>query len=429
MILTDDRTGAACKIIRHSSGLEIRVMEMPAFKTAAAQFAARFGSQCVSFRASPGAPVTEVPFGIAHYLEHKLFENPEDDASALFAALGAFDNAYTDSDRTVYYFQTDRAFPEALRVLLQFVQSPYFTEENVEQERGIIAQELQEALDDPADCLMMQLLEGMYHSHPVRVHVLGTQSSIRQITPEQLRLCWESFYNLHNMVLCCAGNIRAEDVLRVADEVLLPAPEMCAQAILPEEPEGVRARRMQRSMAVGKTQFMLGFKSAPAAGNLRLRETLLCSIVAELLTGDTSPLYQRLLNAGLLNDTFATDCLSGEGWFAVTAEGESDDPDAVCEAICAEIARAKAEGLDDKRFTVCKKAAYGDAILGLNNPEAAADAMTDAFMIGADTPFARTQILAELTLQDAQTCLLNRFDPERMTLSVIEPDNKRKEEF
>ncbi len=421
MILTDDRTGASCSIIRHSSGLEIRIMEMPAFKTAAAQFAARFGSQCVSFRVSPDAPVTNVPFGIAHYTEHKLFENADEDASALFAALGAFDNAYTDSDRTVYYFQTDRAFPEALRVLLQFVQSPYFTEENVEQERGIIAQELQEALDDPADCLMMQLLAGMYHSHPVRVHVLGTQESIRQITPEQMQQCWESFYNLHNMVLCCAGNIKAEDVLRAADEILLPAPPMQAQMILPPEPESVRTRRVQCSMAVGKTQFMLGFKSTPAEGLARLRETLLCSIVAELLAGDTSPLYQRLLSEGLLNDTFATDCLSGDGWFAVTAEGESDDPDAVCEAICAEIARAKAEGLDAERFSICKKSAYGDAVLGLNNPEAAADAMTDAFMIGADTPFARTQILAELTLRDAQLCLKTRFDPDRMTLSVIEP--------
>lgn len=421
MILTDDRTGAECKIIRHSSGLEIRVMEMPAFQTAAAQFAVRFGSQCVSFRVSPEAPVTDVPFGIAHYLEHKLFENPEDDASALFASLGAFDNAYTDSDRTVYYFQTDRAFSEALRVLLQFVQNPYFTKENVAQERGIIAQELQEALDDPADCLMMQLLAGMYHGHPVRVHVLGTQESIRQISPAMLHRCWESFYNLHNMVLCCAGNIKTEDVLRIADGVLRPAEPMRAQVILPQEPENVRTRRVSCSMAVGKTQFMLGFKSASAFGMTRLREMLLCSIVAELLTGDTSPLYHRLLGAGLLNDTFATDCLAGDGWFAVTAEGESDEPDAVCAAICEEIARAKAEGLDAERFSICKKAAYGDAILGLNNPEAAADAMTDAFIIGVDTPFARTQILAELTLADAQNCLQTRFDPERLTLSVIEP--------
>ncbi|MBR3268077.1 MAG: insulinase family protein [Oscillospiraceae bacterium] len=427
MILTDDRTGDSCTVIQHKSGLEIRIMEMPEFKTAAAQFAARFGSQCIAFRTAPGEPVTEMPCGIAHYLEHKLFENADEDASELFSRLGAFDNAYTDTDRTVYYFQTSRAFPEALRVLLQFVQSPHFTEKSVSMERGIIAQELQEALDDPADCLMMQLLQGMYHRHPVRTHVLGTQKSIRQITPQMLYRCWESFYNLHNMVLCCAGNIRTEDVLQAADEILRPAEPMTAETVLPPEPEQVVTRRTECRMAVGKTQFMLGFKSEPAEGTERLRETLLCSIVSELLTGDTSPLYQRLLNEGLVNDTFATDCLAGDGWFAVTAEGESDHPDAVCNAICAEIERTKKEGLDKARFAVCKKAAYGDAVLGLNSPEAAADAMADACISGIQSPFARIQLLAQMTPEDAQNCLLKRFNPERMTLSVVLPENRKEE--
>lgn len=430
MTLTDTRTGDTCRIIRHRSGLEIRVTELPDFRTASAQLVTKFGAQHIRFRLSPDADVTEMPPGIAHYLEHKLFENPDCSASELFASLGAHDNAYTDYDRTVYFFQTAREFPEALRVLLDFVTHPFFTAENVERERGIIMQELQEALDDPADVLEMQLFSGMFHTHPVREHVLGTVQSIRQITPALLLTCWQTFYNLSNMALCCAGNITAEQVVQIADAVLPEtAPPMRAVPVLLPEPGQVRKRRMQCSMDVGRTQFMIGFKSAPAAGMERLRDSLLCLLVIELIAGDSAPLYLELLDSGLLHDTFATDCLAGDGWFAVTAEGESEDPDAVCAALCKEIRRVKTEGLDVQRFADCKKAAYGDALIGLNSPEAAADAMTDAFVSGHASPFARAELLAELTLSDAQDCLMRRFDPECLTLSVITPEpnlNKNK---
>lgn len=427
MTLTDPRTGDTCRIIRHRSGLELRIAELPDFRTASAQLVTKFGAQHIRFRTDAGAAVTEMPPGIAHYLEHKLFENPECSASELFAQLGAHDNAYTDYDRTVYYFQTAREFPAALRVLLSFVTHPFFTAENVERERGIIMQELQEALDDPADVLEMQLFSGLFHTHPVQNHILGTVQSIRQITPALLDQCWQTFYNLNNMALCCAGNITAEEVVQIADTVLPEtAPPMRAVPVLPPEPEGVRKRRLQCSMDVGRTQFMIGFKSTPAAGTERLRESLLCLLVIELLAGDSSPLYLRLLDCGLLHDTLAADCLAGDGWFTVTAEGESDAPDAVCAALCEEIARAKTGGLDAQRFADCQKAAYGDALIGLNSPEAAADAMTDAFAAGLDSPFARTELLAALTLSDAQDCLMRRFDPDCLTLSVITPQTNKK---
>ncbi len=423
MTLTDPLTGDTCRIIRHRSGLEIRVTELPDFRTASAQLVTKFGAQHIRYRTKDKPDIEKLPSGIAHYLEHKLFENTDCNASELFAKLGAHDNAYTDYDRTVYYFQTAGAFPDALRVLLDFVIHPFFSAESVERERGIILQELQEALDDPADVLEMQLMNGLYHAHPVRNHVLGTAQSIRQITPELLYQCHRSFYQLGNMALCCAGHVSEAEILRIADELLPDHAEQPVQTelLLPEEPETVCARHVQCSMDVGRTQFMIGFKSPPADGPERLRESLLCLLVIELLAGDSSPLYLRLLDRGLLHDTFATDCLTGTGWFAVTAEGESDDPEAVCAALCDEIARMKAEGIDEKRFDDCKKAAYGDAVLGMNSPEAAADAMTDAFVLGIDTPFARTALLAALTPADAQDCLMRRFDPNNLTVSVIAP--------
>ncbi|MBP0966129.1 MAG: insulinase family protein, partial [Oscillospiraceae bacterium] len=378
--LTDPCTGDVCVRMLHDSGLEIRVMEMPAFSTSYAQFGTRFGSVHRKFRCAGDAAYTEMPAGIAHYLEHKLFENPDSSISAAFSRLGARDNAYTDFDRTVYYFQTQQHFYEALALLLEFVQQPGFTPESVEKERGIIAQELRECLDDPADQVFFQLLGGLYPEHPVHMDVLGTEESIRQITPDMLYACHDLFYHPQNMVLCCAGNVQAEKVLRLADRLIrrrapLPAELFC----YPEPPPAGRLLRKKR-MPVGKTQFSVGFRSRPESGRTRLRESLLASLTAELLTGSSSSLYQRMLADGLINDTFTTDCFAGSGWFVTLAEGESDAPETVLDALCEEIRRVKREGADRILFETLKRAAYGDTVIGMNHPEAVCNAMLDSFI-------------------------------------------------
>ncbi len=421
-------TGDICFRILHPSGLEIRVMEMPDFSTAYAQFGTKFGAAYQQFRSLDSGLVTQLPAGTAHYLEHKLFEKEDGDVAKKFALLGASDNAFTDYDRTVYYFRTQQHYYEALALLLEFVQQPYFTAETVERERNIILQELMEALDDPADQGFMQLLEGMYHAYPLTPHILGTPESIRKISAKTLLQSHNAFYNLHNMVLCCAGNVRVKEIIAVADRVLIPALPMRTEAIFPQEPETIACRTRRTAMPVGKTQFSIGFKSRPAAGLQRLHDSLLSSLTADLLIGSAAPLYQKLLRAGLLNDTFDTDCFAGDGWFTVLFEGESDQPEQVLDALCQEIRRMQQAGIDEKLFAVLKRAAYGDSIIGMNNPESACTAMLDAYIWGCDSPFDRTALLAELTPADAARCLNERFCCENVCLSVIEPEFPGKEE-
>lgn len=424
----DAGTGDICYRILHPAGLEIRVMEMPDFSTAYAQFGTKFGAAYRRFRSRESGQMIELPAGTAHYLEHKLFEKEDGDVAKKFALLGASDNAFTDFDRTVYYFRTQQNYYEALALLLEFVQTPYFTEESVERERNIILQELMEALDDPADRNFEQLLEGMYHAYPLHPHILGTAESIRQITADTLLQSHKAFYNLHNMVLCCAGNVRVQEILEVADRCLIPAPEMQAEAVFPQEPAHPVTSRRICSMPVGKTQFSIGFKSRPVTGLARLRDSLLASLTADLLIGSAVPLYQTLLHAGLLNDTFDTDCFAGDGWFTVLFEGESDQPEAVLQALCDEIRRMQTDGIDEALFAVLKRAAYGDSIIGMNNPESACTAMLDAYIWGCDSPFDRTALLAELTAADVQRCLRERFCSDAVCLSVIEPESPGKEE-
>lgn len=426
--LTDPFTGDVCIRMLHDSGLEIRVMEMPSFSTSYAQFGTRFGSVHRSFRRPGETDFTELPAGIAHYLEHKLFENPDSSISAAFAKLGARDNAYTDFDRTVYYFQTQQHFYEALALLLEFVQQPYFTQESVEKERAIIAQELRECLDDPADQVFFRLLNMLYPQHPVHTDVLGTEESIQQITPDMLYTCHELFYHPQNMVLCCAGNVQAEKILRLADRLIKKRTPVPAELFrYPEQrPAGKQISRKQ--MPVGKTQFSLGFRSRPESGAERLRESLLASLTAELLIGSSSPLYQRLLAEGLINDTFSTDCFAGDGWFTVLAEGESDAPEAVRDALCAEICRVQREGADRTLFETLKRASYGDTVISMNHPEAVCTAMLDSFIWDGISPFARTEMLAQLTADDVPACLAARFCTDNICLSVIEPESLGKEE-
>ena len=426
--LKDPCTGDICIRMLHDSGLEIRVMEMPAFSTSYAQFGTRFGSVHRAFRRAGDAADTVLPAGIAHYLEHKLFENPDSSISSAFSRLGARDNAYTDFDRTVYYFQTQQHFYEALELLLGFVQDPYFTRESVERERGIIAQELRECLDDPADQVFFQMLGGLYPEHPVRIDVLGTEESIRQITPEMLYTCHTLFYHPQNMVLCCAGNVEAEKILLLADRLIRKRePVQTVPVRYPEPPPAGRLIR-RKQMPVGKTQFAAGFRSSPASGAERLRDSLLSSLTAELLIGSSSPLYQRLLAEGLINDTFSTDCFAGDGWFSVLAEGESDAPEAVLDALCAEIGRVRKEGADRALFDTLKRAAYGDTVISMNHPEAVCAAMLDSFIWDGISPFARAELLAQLQAEDVQACLETRFRTDNICLSVIEPESFGKEE-
>lgn len=423
-VFTDSRTGDVCHCIHHPSGLEIRVMEQKGFSTAHAQFGTKYGSINTRFRKAADPTFTEVPAGIAHFLEHKLFENEDTDTFTLFNKIGANANAYTSFDRTVYLFSCSQNFDKALEILLDFVQKPYFTDATVAKEQGIIAQELKMYLDDPADRLFYQLLNIMYHNHPIKVDVGGSVESIAQITPELLYACYHTFYNLHNMVLCCTGNITKEQVLAIADKLLIPVENQGLESAFLPEPETIVKPYASRKMAVGKTMFLIGFKSSPAEGIEELRAMMLSMLTLNVLVGSASPLYQKLTAEGLINDTFSTDYLSGDGYFCLFAGGESDQPQAVLDALNAEIDRALTDGLDAELFETLKRSAYAEAITENNNPEGAVSTLVDTFMTGRISPFSRGEILSTLTLADAQECLRTRFRADRACLSVVEPESE-----
>ena len=420
MIITDPVTGDRCLLVTHESGMQICIAEQPGFHTASAQLGVRFGSVHRRFSAD-GQNVT-LPAGTAHFLEHKLYENADGDAVTQFARLGASDNAYTAFDRTVYYFSAQQHFAEALTLLLSFVQEPYFTESSLAKERPIIAQEICEySLDSPDDRIFFLLLEGLFHTHPVRCDVAGTLDSIGQITPELLYQCHRAFYQPSNLVLCCAGDVRAGEILETVGKTV-KSRQPVRTVLQPEtEPETVRVPELRENMTVSKPQFALGFKSTPVTGEELLRQTLLGELVLDYIAGQSSPFCQRLLSEGLINDTFSVSAFTGESWFVLMAEGESDSPEQVRDALLAEIARVQKEGIGEERFAALKRAAYGDAVLSVNSPAAAAEAMTDALIRRLPSPYLVTALLPSMTVREAETLIAERLRPDRICLAVIEP--------
>ena len=225
-IIRSPQTGDEYTHIRHKSGLNILVYEMDGFSTTQAMFGTKYGSINTQFKTASDNNYCTVPEGIAHFLEHKLFENEDCDVFDLYAKTGANANAYTSFDKTCYFFSCSDHFQESLEILLSFVQSPYFTPESVAKEQGIIGQEIRMCDDDPGWRVLFNMLCGLYQKHPVRIDIAGTIDSIAQITDELLYRCYRTFYNLHNMVLAVAGNCKVDEVLEVADRLLKPCDDI-----------------------------------------------------------------------------------------------------------------------------------------------------------------------------------------------------------
>ena len=404
----------------HPTGLTIYVCPKENYTSTYAVFATRYGSIDTQF-AVDGKMLT-VPAGIAHYLEHKLFENEDCDAFERYARTGASANAYTGFGQTAYLFSCTDQVEDSLRILLDFVQNPYFTAENVEKERGIIGQEIRMCEDRPSRLAMFQLLEMLYQTHPVKVDIAGTVDSIAQITPQLLYDCYNTFYNLHNMVLVVSGNITKELVEKVADETLKPSSPFTLERYQPVEPDGVCASRRESYMPVATPLFYIGYKQTVPAGYLHsAKELMAAELALELLVGRSSPLYTSLMEQGLINEAFGGGHFEGAGYSCFLFSGESKDPDRVLALLQQEIEKMKREGIDEDRFLEEKNAMYGRLLMGLDDIENCADWLIDDHFYDR-TPFALIDSIATLDVQSVYQVLQSGFSANNAALSVVSPE-------
>lgn len=411
--------------IEHKSGLKIYVMPKENYSSAYAVFGTNYGSIDTKFKRSDSDSWTTVPEGIAHFLEHKLFESEDLDAFARYAKTGASANAYTSFDKTCYLFQCSDNFEASLEILLDFVTHPYFTKETVEKEQGIIGQEITMYYDVPGWMSTFNLLRLLYHNHPVRIDIAGTVDSIAQITDKLLYDCYNTFYNLHNMVLAVVGNVTPQQVLDVCDKMLENAPELQIERSFDDEPRDICGTYSEYNLAMSMPVFSFGYKEECEKPIQDVRKIIEVNILLEILAGKTSKLYNDLFEKGLINSSFSKEYFIGYGYEAVMFDGESVDPSAVCDAIKQEVKRLKAHGITDEQFEAVRRLMYGREIMEYNDIDSLANGFVSAHF-GGYSIFDSIEIFKSVTKKDIESRLEKMLDERYSALSVVK--DKHKEE-
>lgn len=404
-----------------ANGLTVCVVPRKGFTKRLAYFVTDYGS--IHTQYSLDGKNHQAPAGVAHYLEHKMFDLPGNrDVSAEFAALGASTNAFTSYDMTAYYFSCTENFDECLRLLLEFVSTPYFTEESVEKERGIIDQEIGMNEDAPDSVVFENLVQAMYARHPIRVPILGTGKTIRQITPEVLYRCHRAFYAPGNMLLCVVGDVEPEAVARIAEEQLgceaLPVGKKQKDWA---EPMTCPRPEITAKMEVAMPMFNLAFKCEPlGTGDGAIREEMVADLAAEALFGESSELYLKLYEEGLIDSSFGGGFETIDGCAMLLCSGDSEDARAVREAILAQAEKLTREGLPEEDYLRMKRSALGRRIRGLDSFDATCFRIC-AYHFSDFDYFRFPEIYRQITAEEIIAFLARVVKRERCCLSIMEP--------
>ncbi len=405
---------------KHKSGLDVYIIPKD-FSTNYAVFATKYGAIDNCFEIEGENILHEVPDGIAHYLEHKMFENEDgSDTFSRFAEYGANANAFTTGTMTAYLFSCSNYLYENLEILLDYVSKPYFTEENVEKERGIIGQEIKMYEDDPGSASYYNLLSAMYEKHQTRVNVAGTVESIAEITPALLYDCYDTFYNFSNMTLCISGKAEMSRVLALLDRIL---PEREQKTIIrhyhEEKPE-VYQKRVSVSLEVAKPMFLLGVKDMDISEdtNVRVKKAVAMDLLVDILFGDTSSFAIDVYESGLVN-CFSASCDHGHDSSKIFLEGEADNPEEVYALFLSYLENIKKNGLSHEDFDRVKRASYASCIKMFDSLRLA-DRYTFMLHDGYD-PFTYIDALKEASYEDVCKLLPKLFKEEYYAMSIVNP--------
>ena len=404
--------------ITHSSGLQILLCPMDGFSSAYALFATKYGSVDTRFKTGGDDGFADVPAGIAHFLEHKMFESEEGDAFALYAKTGASANAYTSFDRTAYLFSCSENFEQSMEILLGLVTSPYFTAQTVQKEQGIIGQEIKMYDDSPDWRVFFNLLGALYHENPVKIDIAGTVESIAEIDADLLYRCYNTFYNLHNMVLAVAGNFDPEIVLKAADKLLKPAPEITITRGVFKEPDTVVKTRVEQHLPVSLPLFQIGFKGRAGSERENVIGQILDEVLLEIIGGEASPLYRRLYDEGLINQTFSEEAMASRDYSLCMFSGESRDPDKVFDEIKKEIVKIQSGGIPQKAFDMAKKAVYGRYVGMYGKVDSVAGVMVAAHFAGVEA-YSILETAANLQKDELESRLKTSFDISKSAISIV----------
>jgi len=405
-------------------GLSVFIMPRRGYSKYYAVFATHYGSIDSRFRVPGEDEVLTVPDGIAHFLEHKLFENKWGSAFDRFAELGASANAYTSYTLTAYLFSCTEEFTDNLDLLLSFVQDPYFTDENVAKEQGIIEQEIRMYEDHPDRCLIYNLLQSLYHENPVRKDIAGTVESIKQINKDLLYRCHNTFYHPANMSLFVTGDL---EISRVMDQIagFFARRDIESRGTIerfyPDEAEGIARERISQKLEVSRPRYLLGLKDRVAqSGRDLLEQQVTTRIMWTALLGRSSRLYNELYEAGLIDDGFSASHSASDQYAYSIVGGETEDPEQLHDTLLENLKTAKKKGIDEERFQRIKRKTIGSFLKAFNSLEFAANTFITYHFYDINF-FDYLPTMEQITLADVNQRLDELVRDDNLAVSVILP--------
>ncbi|MEI5906252.1 pitrilysin family protein [Bacillus spongiae] len=408
------------------NGLDVYILPKKGFNKTFSTFTTKYGSIDNHFLPLNQNSLVKVPDGIAHFLEHKLFEKEDGDVFQQFSKQGASANAFTSFTRTAYLFSSTSNVEQNLETLMDFVQSPYFSEKSVEKEKGIIGQEIRMYDDNPDWRLYFGLIQNMFHNHPVKIDIAGTVDSISEITKDMLYECYETFYHPSNMLLFIVGPVDPVEMMTQVRENQDKKDYEKQEEVerkFEQEPSTVAQTKRVLKMNVQSSKCLVGIKSIDVnqSGKELLKNELTVNILLDMLFGKSSTSYFELYNSGLIDDSFSYDYTQENGFGFLMVGGDTEKPDELAERVKTILLEAK-EGLHltEESLERTRKKKIGGFLRSVNSPEYIANQFT-RYAFNDMNLFDVVPTLEEITFHDVVDSARKMIEQERMTVCQIVP--------
>ena len=401
------------------NGLTVMIIPKTGIRKKYVMWATHYGSIDNKFVIPGEEKATEVPDGIAHFLEHKMFEQENGTNSLdVLTALGVNANAYTTTNYTTYLFEATDNFYKALDELMDYVQHPYFTDENVEKEKGIIAQEINMYNDYPDWEVYMNALKCMYKNNPIIIDIAGTVESIQKIDKDILYKCYNTFYNPSNMLMCFCGDFNPEDLIKeVKNRLVEKKPQGEIKRIYQEEPANIVEKRKEQTMEVSMPLFVIGIKDKLEKENI-VKKHIAIEILLNMLIGKSSDLYKDLYQEELLISEPFLEYEFGEDYAHVAISGASKDPDKILEKLLEQINKMKKERIKEEDFNRIRNMLYGNAVKEFNSVSDIARMFVTDYFKGINS-FDYLETYKQITMEYAKQVLEDTFKDENTVISII----------
>ena len=405
-----------------SNGLKIYICKKKDFSKKIGMFGTKYGSVINDFIDITTGQRTKVPDGIAHFLEHKLFEKEGANALDLFSKMGVSSNAYTSFDQTVYFFETSEKFDESIAMLVKLIKEPYFTDENVAKEQGIIGQEISMYDDNPNFMVYFNTLRAMYQKNPVRIDIAGTIESISHITKDMLYTCYNTFYSPQNMFFVVVGDVDVEKTIELIEENIkkyennIPKTEIVTY--MEEESKEIAQKEIVQKMDIYLPQLCIGYKLDLADGKNIVKNECIVSILSDMYFSKQSEFFEKEYNEGKVNDSIDMQYEGSNSFSHIIISTTAVNIDEVEKDILEYMEKIKNEPIDKELFEIVKRKKIGEMILASDNLSVSYRRIIDSMLNDVDV-YTDIEMLKSITIEDLQNFLTLLKEENRVTSKII----------